>query len=581
MSTDPSETTDPARQDAAPSEDAAPIEDAALLPRGSPLPGETQEDVWALAELARAKGLRFWDVAFEIITRRRMVELGTYVLPYRWAHWTFGREYARMQKLHDLGLVEILELVINTRPARAYLLDANSRDDNRMVIAHVLAHVDFFANNMWFERTPDNILREAHHHERRVRELQELYGRKAVEETLDRALSIQWHVDFYRHYERAEPRPGHGGPDDPAMDPANATGGMTPSDLAALPPRRGPKPMAPPALDPQGHRDLLEFLTVHAPVSELEREVLATVREEMLYFYPNALTKIMNEGWATYWHAELLREYLPFGAFDEFAVKHSHLMQSEGLNPYKLGFLIYEDIRRRGDEELGHGAGLQRIFEVRRYGDDVSFLRDHLTQRVIDAAGLYLYEDDPETGERTITSTRLEDIRPQILGELENLGKPSIAVATGDHEGRGELLLTHRFDGREIDMDYAGDVLKQIHAFWKSPVHLDSQVGGKSVRLSHDGERTRLQDLDAPGSTTPSDHQADEERSDEGPPEDAKDGGPQTEKGPAEEDAEAPRVTEDDGPGQDADAAANRPAQGHDKDQARLPSGSDRADGED
>lgn len=264
-----------------------------LLPHGASLDDDIQEDVWALSQLARQKGLRFWDTEFEVITRRRMVELGTYVLPHRWSHWTFGRDSARMQKLHDLGLVEILELVINTRPARAYLLDANSRDDNRMVIAHVFAHVDFFANNMWFERTPDNVLQEAHHHERRLRGLQELYGRPAVEAVLDRAIAIQWHVDFYRHYHAATPRTAHGGP-----DPDEAPEGMTPSDLEALSARHGPRPLKPPELIPGNHRDLLEFLIVHAPLDELEREVLEIVREETLYFYPNALTKIMNEGWA-------------------------------------------------------------------------------------------------------------------------------------------------------------------------------------------------------------------------------------------------------------------------------------------
>lgn len=458
---------------------------------------ELQDDLDRITELAKRSGLRFWETRFEVISRRRMVELGTYVLPYRWAHWTFGREYARMQKLHDLGLVDILELVVNTRPARAYLLDANSRDDNRMVMAHVLAHVDFFANNMWFERTPDNILREAHHHERRIRDLQDLYGHDRVEAALDHALSIQWHVDFYRHYEQATPRTDTGGPDQT-------------TEATTIENRRGPAPRAAPELVPEGgHRDLLEFLAAHGPVDELEREVLEIVREETLYFYPNALTKIMNEGWATYWHAEIMREFLAFDAFDRFAVKHSHLMQSEGLNPYKLGFLIYEDIRARGDRDYGPGQGLKRIYEVRRYGDDVSFLRDHLTQDVVDKAGLYLYDEDPETGERVVTSTRVEDIKPMVLGQLENLGKPFIVVKSGDHNDEGHLLIEHRFDGREIDLDYAGDVLKEIRAFWKRPVHLDTRVQGKRMRLSLVEDQPRLVDLEREEARRGSDQPAD------------------------------------------------------------------------
>ncbi len=485
--------------------------DRAGAPQG--LPRELQDDVETLSRSARAKGLRFWPVGFQVISRRRMVELGTYVLPYRWAHWTFGREYARMQKLHDLGLVEILELVVNTRPAQAFLLDANSRDDNRMVIAHVLAHVDFFANNMWFERTPDNVLATAHHHERRIRELQELYGGEAVEKALDHALSIQWHVDFYRHYEQASPRAAIGGPD-AATGPAEE-----------LPGRRGPAPHTAPALVPSGgHRDLLEFLIVHAELGELEREVLEIIRDETLYFFPNASTKIMNEGWATYWHAELMRDHLGFAAFDAFAVKHSHLMQAEGINPYKLGYLIYEDIRERADREYGPGMGVKRIFDVRRYGDDVSFIRDHLTQEVVDKAGLYLYEEDPESGERRVTSTSVDDIRPNILAQLENMGKPYIVVRSGDHDGRGELLLEHRFDGRELDLDYAGDVLREIRAFWKRPVHLETRVGGKPCRLSLVEEKPQLVELEEAVKAAAKDEEEGEAGDDPSP--DADDGNP-------------------------------------------------------
>lgn len=449
-----------------------------VQPKAAPLSPALQEDVDRLSSLAREHGLRFWDVRFEVVTRRHMVEMGTYVLPYRWGHWTFGRDYAKMQKLHDLGLVEILELVINTRPAHAYLLDANSRDENRMVMAHVLGHVDFFANNMWFQRTPDNVLADAHHHERRMRELATLYGQRNLEEVLDWALSIQWHVDFYRFYGQAdEPRDGE-----------------TPGDRIAL--RKGPLPLSAPPLVPGGHRDLLEFLVVHGDLSELEREVLQIVREETLYFYPNAVTKIMNEGWATYWHAELLREFLPFDAFDRFAVKHSQLMQSTGLNPYKLGCMIYEDIRARWDREHGPGAGMKRILEVREFNDDASFIRDHLTQEVVDQAGLYLYEEDPESGEQVVTSTRLEDVRASVLAEIENMGRPVIHVESGDHKGRGELLLSHVFDGREIDLDAAGDVLKQVHRFWKAPVHLLTQTGEREVRVVYDGQEVRLERLD-------------------------------------------------------------------------------------
>ena len=158
---------------------------------------QLQEEVLKLQRIAKEKGLDFFPVNFEVITKKAIVEFGTYVLPNRFSHWTFGREYGKLQKFHELGILEILEMVINADPACAFLLDSNTSVENRMVIAHVFAHVDFFKNNLWFSKTNRQMLTDTRFYEERIKQLEELHGKEVIEKVLDVCLSIQWYVDFY------------------------------------------------------------------------------------------------------------------------------------------------------------------------------------------------------------------------------------------------------------------------------------------------------------------------------------------------------------------------------------------------
>lgn len=423
---------------------------------------QVKEDVESLRKLALRQGLEPGDVEFKVVPRKAMVEFGAYILPYRYSHWTFGKEYGRMQKFHDLGLIEILEMVINSDPSRAFLLDSNTRVENQMVIAHVFAHCDFFRNNYWFSKTNRGILETEQANERRIRELEHEVGAREVERVLDTALSLQWYVDFFGQFRQEKPRSRlTSGPEVPRDD--------------------GP-----------GERDLLKFVMENARLKPHEKEILSLVRDEAFYFLPNAMTKIMNEGWATYWHAQLMKEALPFEQFDSYAIRHAHLMGSAGLNPYKLGVNLYESIVEDWDSKHGRGAGREKIFEVRKFEDDVSFIRNHLTQKVCDDAGMFLYEEDPKTGEKTVTSTDVNDVRSSLVNELLNFGKPVIHAKSADHNRQGELYLVHQFDGRELDLDYAADVLKNLHGFWRRPLHLESVVEDDRILLSFNGEKAGI-----------------------------------------------------------------------------------------
>src|SRR5205085_5823382 len=154
---------------------------------------EAVEQIW---EIATVKfGLDPFPVRFEIVPASVMYEIGSYALPGRYSHWTFGKAYHRQKMMYDFGLSKIYEVVINSNPSYAFLLETNSLTQNKMVIAHVLGHVDFFKNNVYFSKTNRRMVDEAAIHARRMSEYEFTYGRKVVEEFLDAVLSIEEHVD--------------------------------------------------------------------------------------------------------------------------------------------------------------------------------------------------------------------------------------------------------------------------------------------------------------------------------------------------------------------------------------------------
>src|SRR6185369_14130950 len=150
------------------------------------------EQIW---EVARGFGLDPYPVRFEVVPATVMYEIGSYALPGRYSHWTFGKAYHRMKTMYDFGLSKIYEVVINTNPAYGFLLETNSPIQNKLVIAHVLGHIDFFKNNVYFSKTNRRMVDEAAIHARRMTEYEFKYGRKVVEEFLDALLSIEEHID--------------------------------------------------------------------------------------------------------------------------------------------------------------------------------------------------------------------------------------------------------------------------------------------------------------------------------------------------------------------------------------------------
>ena len=162
------------------------------------LPPEIGELQIQIAQWAREYGLDFWETHFEMVSWDKMNELAAYEgFPVRYPHWRFGMEYERLSKSYAYGLQKIYEMVINTRPAYAYLLEGNMMVDHKTVIAHVYGHVDFFKNNFFFQKTNRRMLDEMANHASRIRRLTDLLGVDEVERFLDSCLTLDNLIDIH------------------------------------------------------------------------------------------------------------------------------------------------------------------------------------------------------------------------------------------------------------------------------------------------------------------------------------------------------------------------------------------------
>ena len=337
-------------------------DDAESGARGDGAPDELRDARGAFAssgegDRARSGRSRESDAAcdpfpihFELVPATIMYEFGAYGLPGRFSHWTHGEAYHQMKTMYDYGLCKIYELVINTNPAYAFLMESNSLIQNKLVVAHVLGHSDFFKNNVYFEHTNRADGRDASASTRSdPRATSSSTAREEVEKFLDAVLSIQEHIDpnlrVLRKPGRAETRARAAATARPPTAVRRPAGDLGEARS------RTPRP-APRKFPPEPEKDLLLFLAEHAP--ELEDGSATSsqiVRAEMLYFLPQMQTKIMNEGWASLWHARIMRELdLTREEYIEFARLHAGVLSPSPrgrINPYYVGFKIFEDIERR------------------------------------------------------------------------------------------------------------------------------------------------------------------------------------------------------------------------------------------
>jgi stage V sporulation protein R len=467
---------------------------------------------------ARAYGLDFWEVSFEVLDYKRMQEVAAYGgFPVRYPHWRFGMDFEHLTKSHVYGLSHIYEMVINNNPAYAYLLEGNSLVDQKMVIAHVLGHVDFFKNNYFFSKTNRKMIDTMANHATRVRRHIERLGVEKVEGLVDACLCLENLIDPMSPFivRRPPDRPEEKEEPAPEIPRLRAKHYMesfiNPPAYIEEKRRALEKERDRPKKFPrEPERDVLAFLVQNAPLENWERDVLEIVRDEAYYFAPQRQTKILNEGWASYWHSKIMTEKAlkPAEIIDYADHNAGVLATAPGqFNPYKVGIELLRHIedrwdkgrfgkewnecddyeaRRTWDKRLG--LGRQKIFEVRKLYNDVTFIDEFFTEDFCREGSFFSFSLNERTGNYEIDSREFRKIKNKVLYQLTNFGEPFIAIEDANHENRGELLLRHRHEGVDLHEENAKATLAALERIWRRPVNIHTVSDGKPQLLRFDGK---------------------------------------------------------------------------------------------
>jgi stage V sporulation protein R len=407
-------------------------------------------------------------------------------------------------------------MVINTSPAYAYLLEGNSTVDQKTVMAHVSGHVDFFKNNYFFSKTNRKMIDGMANHAAQVRRHMERHGQDVIEDFIDTCLSLENLIDPMSPFIVRKRDPKAGGEDEESDDVPRLRAKQY-MDRFINPPeyleaqkkkREEEKKKLKRRFPEEPQRDVLLFLLHNAPLENWQRDVLEIVRNEAYYFVPQAMTKVMNEGWATYWHSKILTEKaLDASEIIDYADACAGVLATAPgrLNPYKLGIELFRNIedrwnkgqfgkewnecdsmdaKREWDRRLG--LGRQKIFEVRKLYNDVTFLDEFFTLEFCLDQKFYTFGFSERSGNWEIMSRDFKKVKDAMLRQLTNRGQPFIYVEDANFENRSELLLRHQHEGVDLDMGQARDTLRNLYKIWSRPVSLLTRIEGKGKILRCD-----------------------------------------------------------------------------------------------
>lgn len=473
-----------------------------------------------IVEIVHRLGLNPYPQEFEICDHFEMLGYMAYSgMPSRYPHWSFGKAYEREKTMYDYGVGGLpYEMVINSNPCLAYLMRDNTELLQILTIAHVYGHNDFFANNFTFTSGTNAkySLEMFRNHAQRTRRYIEdpSIGQDAVERIIDAAHSISLQRSknlAIRRLSRQEQQENLWKDSQIKQD-----------EFSNI---HQPKTYDKPDFDKlplQPEENILEFIaTYHPTIAEWERDLMHIVDKEAQYFIPQIETKIMNEGWASFWHHRILNELaLDSGFHVEFLVRHNQVLRPTpgGLNPYHLGFIIWHDIENRWNEgritqedldnsdwrpspaenkpevDENNTPGRKKIFEVRESDRDISFLRRFLTPQIM--RELDLFQHEKRGKDRVITKISDEDnwdvVKRTLLASVGMGSRPVIRIEDADRRGNRRLYLKHEHDGRDLLLEYAEQTLKHVTTLWNAEVVLETILNGHRSLLRLEGEAMKV-----------------------------------------------------------------------------------------
>ena len=401
-------------------------------------------------------GLDWFPIDYEIIDYQEMLGAMAYVgLPTHYRHWSYGKEYERTHTLYNMGQTGLpYEMIINSNPSIAYLMRENALYIHILTMAHCVGHSDFFKQNRMFAYTdPDNIIGSFKSAAKYVRQLIEdpSIGIDRVEKILDAAHSVKYQVPRYpgiKYKSREELVEIEKDKmlENPKYKP----------DLSKTP------------LRPE--YNILRFVAEHSKhLEEWERNLILIVEESSKYFIPQALTKVMNEGWACTIHQKIINElnlpdslYLPFVKLHNQVIR-PHLGQ---INPYHLGYKLFQKIIEE--------KGFEEAMTIREVHNDITFLRFYMDEEFMRDNNYFSYSFDKSKQSSVVDDISdgegWENVRDEMI---KNVGLNRLPVVFVDElEKDGTLSLVHEHDGRDIELNYARKVFEFIETLWGDNVKL-------------------------------------------------------------------------------------------------------------
>ncbi len=480
------------------------------------LTSELETERRRICQIAKNCNLDFFETVFELINYDQISQIAAFGgFPTRYPHWKFGMEYEHLSKSYEYGLSKIYEMVINTDPCYAYLMEGNSMMDQKLVMSHVYGHCDFFKNNIWFSKTNRKMMDQMANHATRIRNYIDRHGYETVERFIDSCLSLENLID--RHSILSGP------PRFEEKKPTEANEKYLfkvdksymkdyinpPKYVAEEKQKQMDKIQQRNKFPSEPVRDVVSFLINFAPLEDWQQDILTIIRDEAYYFAPQGMTKTMNEGWASYWHSHMMtRHILNDSEIIDFADHHSGttFMQMGGYNPYKVGIELFrdiedrwnkgrfgrdwevcDDVREKNNWNKKTDLGREKIFEIRKIYNDVTFIDEFLTEDFCVRNKMFVYKLNKETNRFEVNTKDFKAIKAQLLFQLANFGQPIIKIEDANFENRGELLLRHVHEGLDLQPNYMDATMKNIFLLWKRPVNMITMMDNEPQLFRFDG----------------------------------------------------------------------------------------------
>ncbi len=453
--------------------------------------GELQEIEERCRAIAGEVGIEPGEVVYHLARPEEVYFAAANGLPARYSSARWGAQFESEYGRYRAGRSRIYELIFNTAPVHAYLMEGNSLVAQTLVIAHCLGHSHVFESNRWLGAVDRQIMPRVVSAAERIADYMAQHGRERVEDLLDACHAVAVHQPQAQLVRRAPAR-------EPQLRAPSDYDGLFPEELADERQRGEQRRRQLRERFPrEPEQDLLAFIERHGRgLQDWERDVISIVRSEQSYFLPQLRTQLLNEGAAVLCHQEICqRLFLPGEQYWEYEqLNASVVAPREGqVNPYNLGVELLREVMRiaadpdEQERERWSWAGAVEPFEqvrvVLRDYDDEALLREFLTPGVCERGRLYAFKrarGDPRL--IRVSSREAEKVREVLVRERSSFGIPAIEVLDGDYRRSGELLLAHNHDGVGLDEEYARGTLVEVAKLWGRPCTVATIDGGDASR---------------------------------------------------------------------------------------------------